>query len=162
MALGSGAFTSVEAERSVSIAVAQDFQTFLRMVPNENEGAGGENTGRSFSNGSELEFEIPGDENGESSEPQGVGLNSVYEFHDLATISNQGTQPVRLSSTYNGSDLANLALVNENGILRDDPPTLNVGEGTNIGLYIDTHGSTDGTFNETLTIIGERVGGNRD
>jgi hypothetical protein len=161
-ALGSGAFTSVEAERSVSIAVADDAYAFLRMNPIIDEGIGGESTGRSFTNGSEIAFEIPGDENGDNPDAEGVGLDSVYEFHDLVSISNQGTQPVTLHSTYDGSNLADLALVDDDGVLRDDPPELDVGESHDAGLYIDTHGSSLGEFDETLTIVAERVGGNQD
>jgi len=162
VALGTGAFTSVEAERSVSIAVADDAYAFLRMNPIADEGIDGESTGRSFTNGSEVAFEIPGDEDGENSDAEGVGLDSVYEFHDLVTITNQGTQPVTIQSTYGGSNLADLALVDESGVLRDDPPELDIGESHDVGLYIDTHGSSIGAFDETLTIVAERVGGNQD
>ncbi|WP_336326225.1 hypothetical protein [Halovenus sp. HT40] len=161
-ALGTGAFTSVSAERKVSIAVARDSQAFLQMLPIDDEGLSGENTGRSFANGHEVEFEIPGDENGENSNAAGLGLDSIYEFHDLLEVANQGTQPVTLSSTYDGDALADLALVTDNGVLRDDPPTLDVGDSIDVGLYIDTHGSDLGAFDETLTIVAERVAGNQN
>ncbi len=122
------------------------------------EGIDGENTGRSFINGSEIAFEIPGDEDGENSNGKGVGLDSVYEFHDLFSVSNQGTQPVKLYSTYNGDSLSDLALVNDSGILKDDPPTLTVGDSIDVGLYIDTHGSHISEFDETLTIVAEKPG----
>lgn len=162
VALGTGAFTSVEAERSVSISVARDYNAFLRLEPISDEGIDDENTGRSFINGSQVSFEIPGDEAGENSDAEGVGLDSVYEFHDLVSVSNQGTQPVKLSSTYGGDALADLALVNDTGVLRDDPPTLAVGGSINVGLSIDTHGADTGEFDETLTVVAERVGENRD
>lgn len=156
VALGTGAFTSVEAERSVSIAVAKDYRAFLRMDPIGDEGIDGENTGRSFVNGSEIAFEIPGDEDGENPDGDGVGLDSIYEFHDLVAVSNQGTQPVQLYSSYDGDNLADLALVNEDGVLKDDPPTLDVGDSIDVGLHVDTHDSTIGEFDETLTIIADQ------
>lgn len=156
VALGTGAFTSVEAERSVSIAVASDSYAFLRMHPIGDEGIDGENTGRSSTNGSEISFEIPGDDPGENPDAEGVGVDSVYEFHDLVTISNQGTQPVQLHSSYDGDNLADLALVDDGGVLKNDPPTLDVGDGIDVGLYIDTHGSTISEFDETLTIIADQ------
>jgi len=156
-ALGTGAFTSVEAERSVSIAVAKDYRAFLRMDPIGDEGIDGENTGRSMVNGRQIAFEIPGDEDGENPDADGVGLDSVYEFHDLVRVSNQGTQPVQLYSSYNGNTLADLALVDgDGGVLRDDPPTLGVGDGIDVGLYVDTHDSTTGEFDETLTILADQ------
>lgn len=158
VALGTGAFTSVEAERSVSVAVAKDYRAFLRMDTIGSEGIDGENTGRSFVNGSEIAFEIPGDEDGENSNAEGVGLDSVYEFHDLFSVSNQGTQPVELYSSYDGDNLADLALVNDDGVLKDDPPILNVGDSIDVGLYIDTHGSSIDEFDETLTIVAQKPG----
>ena len=160
--LGTSAFTSVQAERSISIAVEEDYDAFLQMEPIGDEGIDGENTGRSFFNADTLAFEIPGDEDGENPDAEGVGLDSVYEFHDLATITNQGTQTVTLHSTYDGSNFADLALVDDEGVLRDDPPELGVGESHDAGLYIDTHDSSLGEFDETLTIVAERVGGNQD
>jgi hypothetical protein len=160
--LGTGAFTSVEAERSVSIAVTEDSYAFLQMHPISDEGIDGDDTGRSLTSGTEIEFELPGRRDGENQNADGLGLDSIYEFHNLATISNQGTQPVTLHSTYSGSNLADLALVNDDGVLRDDPPGLNVGEGIDVGLYVDTHSSSLGEFDETLTIVAERVGGNQD
>ena len=162
LALGTGAFTSVTAERTVSITVARDYRAFLRMEPIGDKGIDGENTGRSFINGNVVGFEIPGDEPGENSNAEGVGLDSLYEFHNLVKISNQGTQPIRLYSTYNGNNFADLALVTDDGVLRDDPPTVGVGEHIDVGLSIDTHHSSIGEFDETLTVVAERVGGNRD
>lgn len=158
--LGTGAFTSVSAERSVTVAVEDDAYAFLRMEPNPDTGLNGENTGRSFTNGRQIKFEIPGDEAGENSNAEGVGVDSVYEFHDLVTITNQGTQPAILYSSYDGSNLADLALVNDEGVLRNDPPVLSIGEGINVGIYIDTRNSSAGEFNETLTIVAEDVSNN--
>ena len=160
--LGTGAFTSVEAERSVSIAVADDNRAFLRLEPISRDGINQKLTQRSYSAGESVGFEIPGNGNGENSDAEGVGVDSVYEFHELLKVHNQGTQPIQLNSTYDGDNLADLALVNDDGVLGDDPPTLSVGASINVGLSIDTHGSEIGEFDETLTIVAERVGGNQD
>lgn len=156
--LGTGAFTSVSATRTVSIDVASDAYAFLRLNPIVDEGLGEDSpsTGRSFSNGQTVEFEIPGDDDGESSSAEGLGLDSVYEFHDLVEVSNQGTQPVQLHSTYDGDALTDLALVKDDGVLRDDPPVLDVGDSIDVGLQIDTHGSSIGEFDETLTIVADQ------
>lgn len=156
LALGTGAFTSVEAERSVTVDTADDAYAFLRLDPMVDEGLGGDATGRSSTNGDVVKFEIPGDDDGENSNAKGVGIDSVYEFHDLLEVSNHGTQPVELDSIYDGENLADLALVRDSGILRDDPPTLDVGDSIAVGLYIDTHGSEIGEFDETLTIVAKK------
>jgi len=155
-ALGTGAFTSVEAERSVSVSVADDDRAFLRLEPLANEGIDRDPTRRSFSDDQTVGFEIPGNGDGENPNAEGVGLDSVYEFHDLLEVSNQGTQPVQLWSTYNGDNLADLALVNDNGVLKDDPPEISVGGHINVGILIDTHGSEIGDFDETLTIVADQ------
>ncbi|WP_439027428.1 hypothetical protein [Haloarchaeobius sp. DT45] len=155
-ALGTGAFTSVESERSVSIVVAKDYYAFLRMEPIGDKGIDGEETGRSFVNGEQIEFEIPGDEDGENPGAAGVGVDSVYEFYDLVSVSNQGTQPVQIYSTYDGNTLADLALIAGDGVLRKDPPVLDVGDDIGLGLYIDTHDSNIGEFEETLTIVADQ------
>ncbi|NHX34985.1 MULTISPECIES: hypothetical protein [Halolamina] len=155
LAVSTGAFSSVSAERSVSVGLADDAYAFLRMSPISDDGLGGE-TGRSSTNGEVVEFEIPGDDEGENADAQGVGVDSVYEFHDLLEISNHGTQTVEVYSTYGGGALNDLALVGHNGVLRDEPPILNVGDSISVGLYIDTHGSSIGEFDETLTIIADQ------
>jgi hypothetical protein len=162
LALGTGAFTSVSAERSVSVAVAKDYRAFLRLEPIGDEGIDGETTGRSFINGERAEFEIPGDDDGENPSAEGVAPDSVYQFHDLLHISNRGTQPIKVYSQYGGSNLNELSLVTDNGRLSQTQPTLDVGEGIDVGLYIDTHGTETDSYDETLTIVAERVGGNRD
>lgn len=154
-ALGSGAFTSVSADRAVTVTVARDSQAFLQMFPIADEGLGDE-TGRSSTNGQEVEFEIPGNDDGENPDAEGVGLDSIYEFHDLLEIVNQGTQPVEIYSTYGGDALNDLALVRDSGILREDRPTLNVGDSLEVGLYIDTHDSSIGESDETLTIVADQ------
>jgi hypothetical protein len=69
---------------------------------------------------------------------------------------------VTIRSAYDG-ELADIALVDDSGaVLRSDPPILDVGDDIKVGLQIDTHGSETGQYDETLTIIGERAGGNRD
>ena len=151
--VGTGAFTSVSAERSVSMELTNDNTAFLRMkaIPNSN--------GRSISDGENVALSIPGSPVfGGGSNAEGVGLDSVYEFENLVRIWNQGTQPVRLYSAYDGTNLSDLALIDDGEVLRDDPPTLGVGDDIAVGLYIDTHGSSLEEFDETLTIVAEKPG----
>ena len=151
------AFTSVSAERNVSVEAADDDRAFLRLEPITDEGFSGKPTGRSRSFGGQVSFSIPGNGGGES-DAQGVGTDSEYEFRDLLEIINQGTQPVEVFSKYSGDNLEELALIDSNGsLLRESPPTLEVGEGVDVGLFINTHGTAVDTegYDETLTIIAE-------
>ncbi|WP_336136871.1 hypothetical protein [Natronomonas amylolytica] len=162
LTIGSGAFTSVSAERSVSIAVTDDYGAFLRLKPLTDAGIDSDPTGRSSTPGDKVRFDIPGVYGGENQEAEGVAPDSVYEFHDLLRIKNQGTQEVTVQSEYHGGALEELALVTDEGRLSEDPPSLQVGDSIDVGLYIDTHGSDTGDYDETLTIVAERAGGNRD
>ena len=162
LTFGTGAFTSVSAERSVSVAVARDYRAFLRLEPNVDEGIGDVRSGRSSTDGRGVEFDLPGIDDGENPDADGVAPDSVYEFHDLLKVSNQGTQPITVWSEYDDSDFQELALVTDAGRLSESPPTLDVGESIDVGLYIDTHGTDTGEYDETLMIVAERVGGNLD
>lgn len=162
LVLGSGAFTTVSAQRTVSVDVADDFRAFLRLEPLTKGGINDESTGRSGTAGETVSFDIPGIRDGENPHAAGVGPDSVYEFRGLLEVINQGTQPVTVRSEYDG-DLADVALVDDSGgVLRSAPPTLDVGDGIEVGLQIDTHGAETGEYDEMLTVVGERVGGNRD
>jgi hypothetical protein len=163
LVLGSGAYTTVSAQRTVSVNVADDFRAFLQLEPLTKEGINDEPTGRSETPGRTVVFDIPGIRDGENPDASGVAPDSIYEFRNLLEITNQGTQPVTVRSEYNG-ELADVVLVDADGdVLRSDPPTLDVGDdGINVGLQINTHGAETKEYDETITIIGERVGGNRN
>lgn len=90
--LGTGAFTNVTADRNASVAVANEDQAFLRIVP-----APGVN-GNFATQGSEADGEVIGldfnDATGTGGPSEGVGQDSRYEFDDVFRIENQGTQTV--------------------------------------------------------------------
>jgi hypothetical protein len=94
-AMGSGAFSSVEAERSVSISVENDTNAYLAMEaadnPNGNEYVS--------SDGGTLELSIGDNGNG-----GGVNKDAVTEFAELFTITNQGTQQIFWWISYDPAD----------------------------------------------------------
>jgi hypothetical protein len=150
-AAGTGAFTSVTAERSVNVNIADDAYAFLRL----NERGGG---GRSEIDGGTLEFNIPGDDEDEypsasPTDPDGLGVDSTYRFggdtaHDeagLFAVRNQGTQAVEVYSTQEvteGVPSVTMYNVNTGDLLTESSPSpqLGVGSGPLVcGLEIDTH-----------------------
>lgn len=145
LGIGSGAFDSVDAERSVRVAVGDDEQAFLRVesLPTAST--------RAVTTDGTVIFSI----DGTASDATGVGVDSVYRFRSLIRVENQGTQPVEVSSTYEGP-LADLALLPDgetDPIDENRPIALGVGEGFDAGLYLDTHGTAPGAFaTETLTV----------
>lgn len=174
LAVGSGAFTSVSAERSVSVSVADDGYAFLRL----NERGSGE---RSETDGGTLEFSIPGDDEGEypsgdPTDPEGLGTDSVYRFGadaaqdeaGLFAVRNQGTQPVEVYSTQDSTDgvpSVTMFDMDSGDLLTESSPSapLGVGAGPLVcGLEIDTHGVPiqDDAYDIGLTINAVATDGN--
>jgi len=73
-AMGTGAFTSVSAERDISVSVVGDGDGYLRMVPDGSQYASSAGNG-------EIEFGF-----------DSVNTDATSEFHDVFAIQNQGDQ----------------------------------------------------------------------
>ena len=152
-AVGTGAFTSVEADRTVSVSVAGDANAFLAMDASGT--ANGEFASINGNDQIELDFS---DSNGGG---DGLGLNSTYEFDDVFRITNQGTQPVYVWANFSGGTLDDDDIwfypgSNSDRELNDgtnEVVTLPVGETVEMGVYVDTSvlSSTD-TQNLTATL----------
>lgn len=155
--LGSGAFTSVTAKRSLTVTVAPDSDAYLGLEPITDSGIGGKPTGRSGVTGNGVVFfSIPGTGTGENQNAKGVGTDSIYVFESLLRITNLGTQAVEVYSEYDGDTFAALALINDGKVLAGDSSwTLDVGKDFTAGLYIDTTKTPLGEYDETLTIVAE-------
>lgn len=107
-AVGTGAFTSVEAEREVKVGVADDSDAYLALRPTET-GSDGESENGVFARS------IPGDSGanelfldfnevtGEDS--RGPGSNAEYAFDGVFAIRNDGTQTVYVDAEFNKADL---------------------------------------------------------
>jgi len=89
-ALGTGAFTSVSADRAVSVDVAADANAFLRLVPVPNS----PNAEYVQIEDDQLTVDMS-DSNGDVL-GDGVNANAVTVFEDLFRVENQGTQTVYL------------------------------------------------------------------
>lgn len=165
--VGTGAFTSVSAERQLAVKTEGDNNALLRL---KQLGSGE----RSEEDGSpeKVEFSFPGDEELWDDPSLGLGTDSVYEFdrdaeesdggsptEGLLRIENQGTQPVDVYSEHQTDSELEIELYDvtdpDETALRDDPVTLDVGEYVDVGFRIRTFDADIGRFNETLTIVGE-------
>jgi hypothetical protein len=158
--MGSGAFTSVSAKRSVEIAVVDDEDAYLAINPSS-----GTNYGRAaeFGDG-QVAFSIPGFNEDTPGDTRGDGLgpNSVYTFGELVTIKNQGDDTVEVWSKPNDlvPAIDHLALVESaaNGAVLDEQSKaveLAPGEQFEAGLFVDT-GSNLGDFTVSLSILAEQ------
>jgi len=89
-ATGTGAFTSVEAERTVKVGVADDADALLALKPDE--GPNGDYAQKTQDDALRLIFS----NNGNDIEGGGAGINEQAEFRAdrVFTVTNQGTQDV--------------------------------------------------------------------
>jgi hypothetical protein len=86
---GTGAFTSVEANRDVTVEVADDANALLAI-----EQGDGPNGNYATTTGGTLGIDLTSDNDNLTQDPNGVNANAVTVIEDLFTITNQGTQEV--------------------------------------------------------------------
>lgn len=180
-AVGTGAFTSVAADRTLSINVAGDASAFLsiskaratngNVYPNAQEYVEGDPQSGTVS----LDFTQADDS--EVSSASGINEDAKSIFDNLLDITNNGTQDVVLSvdSDLIASQGGYLGIYAENsqgdssdntGLSSSDTSqttTLAPGEtASNIGIYIPKGTNFDDISGGTLTFVAEKTGGNQD
>lgn len=98
-AMGTGAFSSVSADRSVSVTLSSDANAYLGLAPSSSSENGVYAEGASSGELS-LAFDslADGEGGGESTTGSGAGVNNDSHLvaHDVFRITNQGTQPVEV------------------------------------------------------------------
>jgi hypothetical protein len=153
MISGTGAFTSVEANRDVSVQVADDASAFLRMAA-----AGGGNDEYVTTDGGELGIDLTS-KNETDAGGQGVNANATTVIADLFEIQNQGTQEIEvevtpLSFVETGSGDTLIVLV----VPQTSFPsvTLGVGGTETYSLIVDSFpGGGNLQISDTITVTGE-------
>ncbi|WP_154018382.1 hypothetical protein [Halolamina rubra] len=172
--IGSGAFSSAEAERAVSVETADDDDAYLALIEGESA-----TDDRSYRDDGQLSFSFPGlrerldgpgDTNPEN--PEGLGEDTVYRFGSetdgdpLFFARNQGTQTIELYSRQDDTDgLPHVKIFNRNtGNLLTENGTkavLESGESVPLGLLIDTTGidAQESAYSVPLTIVGKAMNG---
>ncbi|OLZ39552.1 hypothetical protein A6E15_00490 [Natrinema saccharevitans] len=83
-ALGTGAFSSVEAERTVTVETAGDANAFLALTPASGASEYVDDSGDT------IEIDITGNSEG----ADGINQNALTSFDELVTVTNQGTNDV--------------------------------------------------------------------
>ena len=153
--LGTGAFTSVSADRSVDVAVADDSNAFLSISKDVRNGAITDNADDyvDTSNG-----QVSLDFTSTPSGGQGINDNATTEIDDLLTIENQGTQGVYVGYTHPASPNGNFALYHEDEDFRGPGGGSNYdaqnGNYNNDGqLNINTAPDADGDGNPDLVYL---------
>ena len=147
LTLGTGAFTSVEASRSVSVAVADDADAFLRLAPCDGPNGDYVTTG-----GGTVALDVSA--SNDALLGAGVNADALTVVDDVLEVENQGTQPVGVwldppdpvddangdpaVEFYRGGD-PDAGIVGES-----EAVCLGVGEAVCVGFLTRTHGLSPG------------------
>ncbi|MHC3437559.1 hypothetical protein ACYJ1Y_05500 [Natrialbaceae archaeon A-gly3] len=149
-ALGTGAFSTVEAERDVSVEVADDADAFLSIEVHEDRDTGdGFVVENSDGQRTIVEFDFSGD-----TDDEGLNDEARTDFHNLVTITNNGTNDVTLDIEARADDgtevtgLADDAFVPYEG----DNPTNEIDEETLTVEGSDTDPDIDVGFRFDTTV----------
>ena len=163
LALGSGAFGFVRAERGLAVEVTHDDAAYLKL---RSRGSGGRATRDKTPE--QVKFNFPGVF--EDSPGDGIGTNSIYEFdrdagegpdgtEGLREIQNQGSNDVIVYSEHETTSDLNIELYDvtdpNKTALRDVQPELEPTERIVVGFRIESFDVGSDTYEETLTIVAE-------
>ena len=150
-AMGTGAFTSVTAERAVEVSVAEDGNSFLALNP-----AGGSNGAYAEQTGDESTIEFNIDE--QASDDGGLGLNpnATTVIANIFTITNQGTQDVGVQVN---ADFGDIGEDSSFTIFTGDSPDddlsdgwTNLGTGTSLSVGVEVVSTQPADLTGTVTI----------
>lgn len=173
-----GAFTTVEAQRTVNVETAGDANAFLGLTPARPDGAWVAETGGT------IEIQLDSDAGGATPTGEGLSQNAINTFNDIVEISNNGTQAINslefeFAVTGSGDDAAHqdALMISIDGqrfadgsaatgdVTGDvtmpgaDENALDVGETIDFGVVVDlqNHGITDidESAEVTMTIIAD-------
>ncbi|WP_200531275.1 DUF1102 domain-containing protein [Halorubrum sp. LN27] len=154
IASGTGAFTSVEADRDVAVEVANDSTAYLSL------NAIGSNAPYTTTNNGQLGIDLTGS-NTTGAGGSGVNTDAVTVFQEMFEVQNQGTQdieveitPLTFVDTDSGNTLIVL-IVPQTGF---PSVTLSPGGAETYSLVVDVF--PDGTspdieISDTMTVTGE-------
>ena len=142
--LGSSAFSTVETDRQMTIAVADDADGLLALEPTD-----GPNGAYVDDTGDRLALQL-GD--GEA----GLTADSVYAFDETLRAVNDGTQEVFLwveveSATFAADELYVYRTDRSTPLSESEAEPLGVGDAVALGVYVDT-GSDAGTYEADITV----------
>lgn len=153
--VGSGAFSSTEAERSMTVAIEDDYSAYLRFTALDKNFAYA--MGRDF-----IEFRFDEefrDETNTDDQGDGLGSDSVYEFTELFAVGNQGTQPVEVFGIYEDDVLDDVQLMEYAPHPSDEPLTescrssrVQPGNSVKLSMLVDTESVEVGEHSTTIRI----------
>ena len=161
--IGSGAFESVEADRTVSVAIEDDADAYLGI--SEISGSDNSEEFTEFNTGNTDNERLKIDINSiTGADGQGVSLGAETYIDDLFELRNQGTETVAVGfeNGDGGDDVTGdpqfeeFELVDESRDTLDGSLELTSGDSENIGVYIKTE-SADGLSGADIPGDGQSI-----
>jgi hypothetical protein len=174
VATGTGAFTSVEADRTVSVAVADEqsnsYLVLESLAPASSENGDFSSTGGS--SGTELQLDF-NDNIANNSGGDGPGKNSVYEFDEVFEVKNPGTQSVNVGietltqsdfddSGSSPTDTLKMSFYPDSDAtspLQGTPVSISPGNAQKVGVKIEIGDVSFSDFNAEATVIADADSG---
>ena len=146
---GTGAFSSVTAERTATVSVADDADAFLGLEPHNSV-----NGQYATTNDGQLELRIDG--SNPAIPGDGVNHNAITTFDDVFNITNQGTQRVAVSVNDSASETKYYVLHDGERLALDEvEAVLDPGDVAEVGLVTNTTGDSDAVVPGDLEIEAE-------
>ena len=137
LAVGTGAFSTVSAQRTVDVATAGDDSALLELTAHT--GPNGQGAYAQQTSG-QLEILI----DGSLTSGGGVNLNATTTIRDVFNVTNQGSQPVGVWIVKSGPHASMVTFENTSGMQLDNSSssarTIGVGETLEVSIIIDTTG----------------------
>lgn len=155
-AVGTGAFSGIEADRSLTVNMVEDSDAYLQFQ-DVSSYAGPTEDGI-------IQFTFDGDPP-PNTEGDGLGVDSVYEFSKVVFVENQGDRPVKLFSEYSGTEVKEIGITQSTDINKEDggknhiltrsqpSDPLAPGDNVYLGFVIDTEGMATESVNTSLEIV---------
>lgn len=146
---GTGAFSSVTAERTATVSVANDADAFLGLTPHSS--ANGQ-----YAETTDGQLELRIDETNPDVTGDGVNQNAITTFDDVFNVTNQGTQRVAVSVNDSARE-TNYYVIHEGERLALDEVevVLDPGDVAEVGLVTNTTGEPNVVVPNDIEIVAE-------
>lgn len=157
-AVGSGAFSSIEAGRTVTVETASDKDAYLRLNPVDTNYA--DRVDGQFVLNFDDDFGAIADDDHIG---DGPGTDSTYEFDEVFIVENQGTNPIQVYSVYDGNGLSAIETFESSDDDREALTENNLsseigtGDGVALGVRLDTTDASIKSHDEVLTIHAKKA-----
>jgi len=143
-ALGSGAFTSVEADRGVSVNTAGDADAFLAITPGDGYGDSGY---ISDDSDGAMTFDLGDSSNNTVAGGQGFNQNATTNITNLIQLENQGNSNITVGFGSADNPTNTTTVDVDQGTVTfeiEDSPDLGTGETANVSVSVNTSAETNG------------------